>query len=298
MRIRERFNIINSVNFDLLKIQYKSKVLNNATINVYEINENSKQELQKLFEIPELEKYKSKFKEKILDVTYTIFEYDKINTEIILLNKITETLLFFKDIFINTYPTLDNKSVSIKLPNSYDVIEIGEIYKKIGKSLNQIITKEPINGDVKLSNFDNGSLWIDIMLGTTAAVHVFGAIIWGASYCMKEYKKLKLIELDYERNNIAVANLEMIRTMNENLMKMYLEKEAENILQNHYEISGKEDPEFLSRMKNTIKEFSELIEKGAEVHPALEVANEIKHEFPDFKNLEFIESKIKQIENN
>lgn len=163
--------------------------------------------------------------------------------------------------------------------------------------MNQVITREPINGNLKLSNFDNGSLWIDVTLGTIMATKTFAAIVSSAFYCMKEYKKLKLIEIEYQKNQIYLENLKNIKEMNKELIKKYVEREAAGILSTHYNISKETDAEFLERMKNTIIEFSKLIEKGTEIHPALEVANEIKHEFPDFKNLEFIKSKVKQIEN-
>lgn len=297
MRLRERFNIINSIDFNLLRLTTSYEMVNGKNISVVKITERQKEEIKKILEIPELEKrYKKEFAEGILEVSYILFESDKVSLLVVKLNKIIDMLMLFKEIFIDVYPSLDDKSVSIKLPDSYDVIEIGEIYKKIGKSLNQVITKEPINGNLKLSNFDNGSLWIDIMLGTTAAVHVFASIVWSASYCMKEYKKLKLIEIEYEKNEISLENLKNIKDMNKELMKKYVEKESENILTEHYEITGQEDPDFLERMKNTIIEFSKLIEKGTEVHPALEVANEIKHEFPDLSKLEFLDSKIRKIE--
>jgi hypothetical protein len=39
----------------------------------------------------------------------------------------------------------------------------------------------------------------------------------------------------------------------------------------------------------------ELIEKGAEVHPALMAPENVKNLYPDFKKLGSVESKIKQI---
>ena len=51
----------------------------------------------------------------------------------------------------------------------------------------------------------------------------------------------------------------------------------------------------LERVKYTIKEFAEMIEKGAEIHPALQAPESVQNLFRDFKNVSKIESKIKQL---
>jgi hypothetical protein len=47
-----------------------------------------------------------------------------------------------------------------------------------------------------------------------------------------------------------------------------------------------------------IKDLAGLIEKGAEIHPALTAPEDVKNLFPDFTKLELIESKQKLIPEN
>jgi hypothetical protein len=66
---------------------------------------------------------------------------------------------------------------------------------------------------------------------------------------------------------------------------IHLEKEA----------YGEENPERLERIKHSIEMMQGLLEKGAEVHPALMAPEQVKNLFPDFHKLGSVESKIKQI---
>jgi hypothetical protein len=56
-----------------------------------------------------------------------------------------------------------------------------------------------------------------------------------------------------------------------------------------------ENPERLERIKHAIKSLQELIEKGAEIRPALLAPEQVTNLFPDFKKLHAVESHIKQI---
>ena len=56
-----------------------------------------------------------------------------------------------------------------------------------------------------------------------------------------------------------------------------------------------ENPERLERVKHSIETMQELLEKGAEVHPALLAPEQVKNLFPDYKKLGSVESRIKQI---
>ena len=54
--------------------------------------------------------------------------------------------------------------------------------------------------------------------------------------------------------------------------------------------------EQIGRLKLSIKMFSNLIDKGAEIHPALNQPESVKNLYPKMANLKRLESKIKKIE--
>ena len=54
--------------------------------------------------------------------------------------------------------------------------------------------------------------------------------------------------------------------------------------------------EQIERLKLSIKMFSNLIDKGAEIHPALNQPESVKNLYPKMDNLQALESKIKKLE--
>lgn len=71
-----------------------------------------------------------------------------------------------------------------------------------------------------------------------------------------------------------------------------IESEATNIYNENFK---GDNPEQIERLKHSIKLLSEQIDKGAEIHPALNAPENVKNLFPDTKNIATIESKIKKL---
>ena len=69
--------------------------------------------------------------------------------------------------------------------------------------------------------------------------------------------------------------------------------EAQNLYNDNFEGDNNEQVE---RLKNSIKMLSKLIDKGAEVHPALNQPENVKNLFPKMAESQSIQSKIKKIE--
>ncbi|KAF0178855.1 MAG: hypothetical protein FD161_1614 [Limisphaerales bacterium] len=78
------------------------------------------------------------------------------------------------------------------------------------------------------------------------------------------------------------------------MLALLVEGEAKNIAAEH--LKGEVSPETLERVKFSLREFSAMIEEGAEIHPALQAPESVKNLFPNFKDLMGIESRTKLIE--
>ncbi|MBS4063364.1 MAG: hypothetical protein KGZ74_02340 [Chitinophagaceae bacterium] len=74
-------------------------------------------------------------------------------------------------------------------------------------------------------------------------------------------------------------------------MKNILESEAESIALKHY---NHKDPETVERLKLSIASIAELIDKGAKILP-MNQSEDVQKAFPDYSQLNLIESTIKQI---
>lgn len=257
----------------------------------------AKLKLKKILEIPVFNEYSSNLEKTFFSNDITDYTRNNIkegcNNVITIINLSNMYLRNFEEL----YPELDEYSISVKLPDNNDIGEMGKTYSELDKILNQVLSYPEITSNVKISNFDNGSYWLDITLGSLAAVKIVSYLTHAAAYIYKKRIEIKLNETDYDKAKLEKNHMEIIVNANEKLLNMYIEKEARNLIDNNYSES-KEDKELMMRVMTSVERLSALIEKGAEIRPALEVSDEIKDEFPDLRYLENLISKVKEIENN
>lgn len=295
MKFREISEILKNVDLNKIPMIVSSVRRNGIEYSYYIYSVEQKNILSKILEIPSFKKkYEELFQENLLKTSITEFEmnskYVGIQSK---LNSIKDTSKFYLENFNELYPESNETFISIKLPNTTDLKKLGEYYIKIDRVLNQIINIENINGELKFSNVDVGSTWIDISVGTVVATSIIGSIIYAACFIRNENLKYNLMLEEYKKAQVQTQFLEELAKANEKLINVYVDREVKNII-NEYELD-KKDNELPNRIKNTIKEFSGMINEGLEVHPAIEAAQNIKTEYPNFKNLEAITSKVKEI---
>lgn len=185
-------------------------------------------------------------------------------------------------------------TIYVKLPNFTSLIELANFTKSLDTALNQIVTHSEIGGQVTLNNFDSGSLWFEICLYSSSAVTLVASTLWSAAVVRKKMLECKLIEEKvraYQLGNDAVEKLKegMTHEINE-----LCKAEAKNIM-SLYNLTDT-DNEYEGRLMYSIKEFSELINKNTEIHASYLENEDVSNLFPDFKHLDNVTSKIKQIE--
>ena len=78
------------------------------------------------------------------------------------------------------------------------------------------------------------------------------------------------------------------------MIELLVESEAK-ALSNEYDLEVPVDPERIPRLQHAIKEFATLIQRGAELHPALSAPEQVKNLFPCSQNPLAIESRIARI---
>lgn len=295
MKFKEISEILKSIKLEKLPMTQGSFRRNGIEYSYYEYSVEQKNILSKILEIPSFKKkYGEEFQKYLLGTSIKTFEFT--NEYYVIQKKlisISESCKFYLENFNEMYPESNETFISIKLPDTTDLKKLGEYYIKIDKALNQVINIENINGELKFSNVDVGSTWIDISVGTVVATSIIGAIIYAACFIRNENLKYNLMLEEYKKAQVQTKFLEDLAEANEKLINTYVDKEVKNII-NEYDLD-KKDNELPNRIKNTIKEFSGMINEGLEVHPAIEAAQSIKTEYPDFKNLEAITSKVKEI---
>lgn len=189
--------------------------------------------------------------------------------------------------------TLNNNVISIKLPDTNDLKTISTYLNDIQLAISQVIINDDIGGELSVENWEDGSYWINLQLKSFAAVTIIASLAWSSAVVYKKIQEGRMFEEHVRSLNIKNDSLEDIRNAQGEALKLLILGEAKAIQDKNFE--NQNDQETLERLKLCIKTFSELIEKGAEIHPALSAPEEVSNLFPDLSKLEQIASKTKLI---
>ncbi|MCR8561605.1 hypothetical protein KXD93_28380 [Mucilaginibacter sp. BJC16-A38] len=109
------------------------------------------------------------------------------------------------------------------------------------------------------------------------------------------YKKIlegRIVEQQLRTLKLRADSLEDVRAAQKESLSQLIQAEAEHL----NSITFKRNvPENIERIKNSIELFASLLDKGAEVHPAIGAPENVSNLYPNLKALPTVESKIKQI---
>jgi len=188
----------------------------------------------------------------------------------------------------------DIDGISVKLPelNSFD--ELSKISNELKKAIELPINDAGIeNGKTELISAERGSIWLNIALGTVAAVKLVASITWAATFIRKKRAEAKIFEEHAKTLELKNDALDSIVEAQKQQLKNILQAEAQAIISEQY---NHNDPETLKRLELSINTTADLIDRGVKILPTTENES-IKELFPDYKNPNLIQSAIKQIKN-
>lgn len=183
-----------------------------------------------------------------------------------------------------------NKDVLlIKIPeiNSFDNLSK---YATDFKKAIEIPIVDSNSGDVKILSADEGSIIFYVSVGTGVAMTLIGRICWAAAVMKRKRAEANIFEQHAKTLELKNDALKSLVDAQKIQLKNILDAEAQQIANNTYD---NKDPETIERLKLSINTVSELIDKGVQILPANN--DEMQKTFPDYKNLDLIESSIRQI---
>lgn len=186
----------------------------------------------------------------------------------------------------------DEETVNIKLPqiNNFDVLN--KVANELRLAFSTVIS-EYDGGKIEIVQFDHGSFWCVIKVGT--ALLLFTGLAWAGAVVAKKTIECKSAYEVYRNASARNEMLEELIRLNKVQIDTVIEQEAKLIQQEHF---SKEDNEQLERIKNSILNISELILKGTDIQPAIAAPEDVKNLFPDFNCLPLIESRTKKLTEN
>jgi hypothetical protein len=187
---------------------------------------------------------------------------------------------------------LEENSVSIKISNQLTLDGLSDILEKLKKVISLPLSEYEQGGEAKITNFDNGTFWIDVLLPTSGCVTLIGSIAWAGAVIYKKYQEAFAFKEYADTLKIQKEHLDELKKAAQKKIDLDVEAEAK-LIQNEFYKS--EDLEQLARLKLSIKEYSELILKGIEIQPSIAASEQVSNLFPNYKALGLIDSKVKQI---
>jgi hypothetical protein len=182
--------------------------------------------------------------------------------------------------------------ISIKIPDPKDFIELRDIANRLNNIFNQTLINDDLNSKIEIVNFDVGSYWIDIIVSNAQALPFIGGLAWSGAVVYKKIQEGRLIASKVKEMNISNSALEEILDKSRETINGTADMEANHLYKAFFK--GK-DNEQVERIKFALKEIGELYADGGEIHPALNAPEIVKKEFPDFKTIDRIETKIKRL---
>lgn len=186
---------------------------------------------------------------------------------------------------------LDDNTISIKMRNTDDYDLLISDMANLQKCISQIILHPKIEGKLEIDSWEYGSRWMNLYLGSTLAVGVVASSAWSGAVVYKKVQEGRIIA-EYVRGlSIKHDAIEEIKAKQQEAITSLVSVEAKKIQVEFYDED--ENNENFERIKYSIKLFSELIENGTEVHPALTAPESVQNLFPDFSKLESVVSKTK-----
>jgi hypothetical protein len=164
------------------------------------------------------------------------------------------------------YKTKDELTVSIKVPEVKRLSNLSKFIKELETCLEQMVVNDFIKGKVDLVDYDSGSLWLEICLGSIAAIKV--VLLASDGYLKtkeklleirKNEKSLEEMNIKSEAKKLALEDLEEQFTAHKKLIINSLIKTSEIPKSKHEDIK---------RLEKSIERIWKLLDDGAEIQPA------------------------------
>jgi hypothetical protein len=222
-------------------------------------------------------------------IRVTVVESKEIDGLTILLDRLFEGLKLALE---QVMPQEKPNSINIKLPPVNDFDELSKYSRDLHLALTQVLYLDEVNSSVKIESVENGSIWLNVLIEGAIGLSIVGSLVWAGAVIYKKVLEGKMMEQQLRTLSIRADSMEDVRKAQTQSLTMLLEAEAEHI----NSVSFKKNvPDNLNRIKNSIELFASLLDKGAEIHPAIGAPEEISNLYPSMKALPTIESKIKRL---
>lgn len=193
--------------------------------------------------------------------------------------------LYLKN-FHSFYPKINENSISFKFKETNDLESIANTMLSLNKALNQMFSGTYINSSYQLSNFDQGSKWIDIILEKKLAFTCLAAALTFVTETVINIQEIRLKEADID--NIKVEIQEKLKNIE--LKDLEIKKFKEDLEILELKSKHSEELDILLREKKIENKVTELIDNYYNSTDDKELPNRLKHAIKELIKLQIDEN--------
>lgn len=295
MRLREMKEIL-SENLPKLKLDAKAKQ-NTSSIEI----QNCESVIDALFNLERLDFLKEYIQaaKSVQSIFYSRLEVTIVENNIYanfsnIINRITSSSNAVIQAINQAISEQSEFSISVKLPPMNNLNELTQFSKELDTALSQVLINKHFDGKVVLQNFESGSNWLEVIVGSMMALKAVSDLV---KYAIDI--RIKMFDIEKAKQVARSAKLsgDILETFEKGVeqnIKVLCEAHSKELLSGNGVDSP--DPEFITRVSNSIKTLAELFNKGTEIHHALNAPKVIKDEFPDIKMYTSLISDLKRLQ--
>ncbi|MFJ7731543.1 hypothetical protein ACIQXF_06560, partial [Lysinibacillus sp. NPDC097231] len=191
----------------------------------------------------------------------------------------------------------DENSISIKLPPFTDLKSVANFIEDIEKIFKGVLPDKK-QGELKLSTFDTGSNWIEVVMTYAESVVIIGEFVKITTELAKNILALRSTTEKLESTNSIDDEarqivLDSMRKLEVEQSKISASKLLESGVINTEDLSNIN--EYQNGLSMQILTMADYLIKGAEVKPALNAPEEQKEEFPSNEEYKLLQESANQL---
>ncbi|WP_028315038.1 hypothetical protein [Desulfatibacillum aliphaticivorans] len=177
--------------------------------------------------------------------------------------------------------------LNIQIPEPVNIKKLMYVCSKLEKTLQGSVVGDYTKGKSAICHIDPAANWIEIDVGTEAALCLAGDLAWSAAVVYGKYQEAKIFEEHVRALKLKPESLEDIKKGQNEAIVRLIHMESHNLVERHLNGNGGQ----MEKLKIPIKLMADLIKDGVRVYPPEDATDNVKALFPDYDKLGEIESR-------
>lgn len=168
--------------------------------------------------------------------------------------------------------------IAVRIPDATDLDTVADLLREVKAAIQQLVLNEYVDGEIRLETFDRGTNWLEIAVGSVAALKMLGMVL---RMIMDTRLKEAEIALRWEGFKTMKLKNDALASIEETLGQELSDFKADR-LNAVAEAAGipRTEHETRERVKFAASLFTDLIARGSEFVPSGEAPAEAREVFP------------------